>query len=106
VLAYPLILQILYLQFVSNNLSAKIWHRHNLNDQARPPCKMLRSLSLARLGVVLFPRTACLFPAVVYSIDKVFAEIGVQLPSALLMRAFGLCDILYKSAIVALVMKE
>jgi hypothetical protein len=55
---------------------------------------MLRSLSLTCLGIVLFPRKACLFPAVVYSIDKVFAEIGVQLPSALLMRAFGLCDIL------------
>jgi hypothetical protein len=67
---------------------------------------MLRSLTLTRLGVVLFPCKASLFPAVVYSVDKVFAEIGVQLPSALLMRAFGLRDILWKSAIVALATKE
>ena len=104
--AYPCILQILYLQLVSNNFSAEIRHRHNLNDQARPPCKMLRSLSLTRLGVVLFPRKARLFPAVVYSVDQVFAEIGVQLPSALLMRAFGLCDILWTSTTVALMTKE
>ena len=67
---------------------------------------MLRSLSLTRLGVVLFPRKASLLPAVVYSVDQVFAEIGVQLPSALLMRASGLCDILWKFSYYGFVTKE
>ena len=95
-------LPFLYLQLVSNNSSAEIWHRHDLDNQARPPCKMLRSLTLTRLRVVLFPRKSSLLPAIIYSIDKIFAEIGVQLPSALLMRTLCLCDILRESAIVPL----
>ena len=44
--------------------SIQIRHCHNFNHQARPPSEMLRSLSSARLGVVLFPREARLFPLI------------------------------------------
>jgi hypothetical protein len=39
---------------------------------------MLRPLSLAGFGVILFPSETRLLPALVHSINKILSELGVQ----------------------------
>jgi len=55
-------------------LALQVGHRDNLHCQAGPACKMLGALSLARLGIVLFPREACFLPTFINGMDEVFAE--------------------------------
>ena len=67
--------------------SIQIRHRHNFNHQTGPAREMLRSLSGARLGVILFPREARLFPLVEDVIHEVFPESGVDFGSLRFMWA-------------------
>jgi hypothetical protein len=55
---------------------------------------VLRPLSLASFGVVLFPSKARLLPALVHSIDKVLAKLGVQLLCAGLVWSLLLGNVL------------
>lgn len=55
-----------------------LWHRHNLHHQARPPTKMLRSLSSTRLGIILFPSEACSFPLIEHVFHQICAESGID----------------------------
>jgi hypothetical protein len=56
---------------------------------------MLRPLALAGLRVVLLPCKACLFPALVHSVDKVPAELGVELLCTRLMGSLLLSKVLW-----------
>lgn len=76
------------------NPSLQIRHTHNLNHQARPAREVLRALSLARLRIVLLPREASLFPALVHGAYEVFAERGVEFLGLGLVRAFLLGNFL------------
>ena len=57
--------------------SVQVRHRHNFNHQTGPACEMLRSLSSARLRVILFPREARLLPLVEDVVHQIFPESGV-----------------------------
>ena len=70
---------------------------HNLDDQTRPAREMLRTLSLARVGVILFPRETRFLPRVVDGVDQVLAEGVVHFRRFELVRARLFCDILYAS---------
>lgn len=48
-----------------------IRHGHNLDHQTRPTGKMLCTLSLSRLGVILFPRESRFLPRIVHGIDQI-----------------------------------
>ena len=84
------------LQFImsrSSNLplpAAQIWHPHNLNDQTRPACEMLRSLSFPCLGIILLPRKASFGPRIVDCLDEVQSEVAVQFTGGGLVRTFNL----------------
>ena len=54
-------------------LSTWVPHGHDLNDQAGPAGKVLCTLSGTRLRVVLLPRKARVFPALVHGVNKIFA---------------------------------
>jgi len=72
----------------------QIRHSHNLNNQTSPTSEVLRALTLARLGVVLFPSKARLLPALVHGIDQVLAEFGVGLGCTSAVGAGCCCDVL------------
>lgn len=74
-----------------------IRHSHYLDHQARPASEMLRSLSLARFGIILFPCEPCPFPFLEDVLYKVSAERGVELGCPLLVWARGLGKILCKA---------
>ena len=44
--------------------SVQVRHRHDFDHETCPSREMLRSLSSARLRVILFPREARLFPLI------------------------------------------
>jgi hypothetical protein len=76
-----------HLQFIPNPILTltQIRHSHYLNHQASPAGEMLRPLPLTRLGVVLLPSKAGLLPTVIYSVDKILAEFGVNFSCARLV---------------------
>lgn len=57
--------------FSTNTTTTDIRHGHNLDHQTRPTGKMLRTLSLSRLGVILFPRESRFLPRIVHGIDQI-----------------------------------
>jgi hypothetical protein len=59
------------LQLIPHRLPTQIRHRHDLDHQARPASKMLRTLALARLRIILLPREARLLPALIHRVDEV-----------------------------------
>lgn len=58
--------------------AAQIRHGHDLDDQTRPPRKVLRALTSARLGVVLLPGKTRFLPGLVDGVDEVLAQARVQ----------------------------
>ena len=74
--------------------SIQIRHHHNFNHQTGPPREMLRSLSSARLGVILLPREARLFPLIEDVIHEVFPESGVDSGGLRFVRAGLGCNVL------------
>jgi len=93
---------VIYSRSVSNHssklivslLTTKIREVHDLDHQASPASEMLCPLALAGIGIVLLPSKARLFPALVHSLDKICAELGVHLRCFLLLRTGGLRDVL------------
>ncbi len=88
------------LQFIPDPMLAtssptQIRHSHDLDHQARPAGEVLRPLALARLGVVLFPREARLFPALVYRVDDILAQARVQVGGPLLVGPVLGCHVLH-----------
>jgi hypothetical protein len=69
----------------------QIRHPHNLDHQARPPRKMLRSLPLASLRIILFPSEPSLRPCFVDCFHEIESEAGVQIFGFLLIGTGGLC---------------
>ena len=65
----------------------KIFHGHDLDHQACPPCEVLRALTSPRLRVVLLPSEARVNPALVHRLHKILAELRVQLPRLLAERS-------------------
>ena len=67
-------LQLSMLDPTTTTTPLQIRHRHNLHHQARPACKMLRSLPRSCLRVILLPREPGLFPLIENVVYEVFAE--------------------------------
>jgi hypothetical protein len=93
------LMQIVYsaqiLQLVMRSLATRqVIHGHNLNHQARPPREMLVALSSARLWVILLPCKARLLPALENCVDKILAQLRVQLAGFLAVRAALGCKVL------------
>ena len=55
---------------------------------------MLRSLSGARLRIILFPREACSFPSIEDVVHEIFPKSGIYLGSLRFVRAGLDCDVL------------
>lgn len=53
----------------------EIRHNHHLNHQARPPGKMLGSLTSSGLGVVLLPGKSRLLPFSVDVLDQILSQV-------------------------------
>lgn len=77
--------------------TAQIRHRHNLNNQARPACKMLGSLPIARLRIVLFPCKACSLPFIEDILNKVLSKGSVNLGRLGFVWARLVCNVLANS---------
>jgi hypothetical protein len=72
----------------------QIRHSHDLDHQARPAREVLRTLPLACFWIVLFPCKPSLLPTVIYRIDQILAQFGVDLDGPSLMQSFLLSDVL------------
>lgn len=82
------------LQLIMPALTTQIRHCHNLDDETRPPGKVLRALSRSSFRVILLPRESSLLPALVDSLHEVLPQVGVQLRCTGFVRAGSLRNVL------------
>lgn len=75
-------------------LATEIRHGHDLDDQARPAGKVLRSLTSSGLWVVLLPRKAGLLERAVDCVDEVPTEGAVHRGCSFLLWSGLLGDVL------------
>ena len=83
-------------RITATTTTTQIIHSHNTNNQTSPAREMLRSLSLARFRVVLFPGETRVGPFAVYVLDQVLAETAVYTQGLGLMGGWGAGDVLGK----------
>lgn len=72
----------------------QIIHGHDFDHQARPPSKVLRPLTLARLRVVLLPSKARFLPALVHRVYDVLPQSSVQVLGLLFVGTILRCNVL------------
>lgn len=75
--------------------TAQIRHAHDLHHQTSPAGEMLRTLSPARLGIVLLPSKARLLPLLIHISNQVDTQLGIEVKGFVLVGAGSLCVFLH-----------
>lgn len=65
----------------------QIGHGHHLHHHTGPAGEVLGPLSVSGLGVILLPGKSGLLPLLEDILNKVLAQVGIQLTSLFLVRA-------------------
>lgn len=56
-----------------SSFAAQVRHCHDFHHETGPACEVLRTLTMARLGVILFPCKARSLPLIIDVVDEISA---------------------------------